>query len=41
MCMIYIFFQTSLVQVLGFDIIVIRIYEKLANDDSKVGKNNY
>jgi len=30
--------QFVLVQVLSFDIIVIRIYDKLANDNSLVGK---
>jgi len=33
--------QFIIVQVLSFDIIVIRIYDKLANDNSKVGINEF
>jgi len=36
--MIDIFCNFFLVHVLSFDIIVIRIYDKLANENSKVGQ---
>ena len=38
MSMIDIFCNLFLVQVLSFDIIVIRINDKLANENSKVGQ---